>query len=157
MRDFGCRAPKLRQVWTSLRPKRQPAKLHGIHSRVPPGRDFHNEAGRGDFRGAKNQAAAVPLVEVKAGEAEMNHRRRIERSREVDGEAEDAGVFDAVGERFGEVPSLGERSELKRGGQAFPGLHWAIHGWVFFSGPAAGGKARFGGKGAGSRHGGKRA
>jgi hypothetical protein len=85
----------------------------------------------------------------------MNHRRIIERVREEDGEPEDARVFRAFVGRFGEVPSLGERSKLERGGQTFPRLHRAIHSGLFFSGPAARGKARFDGKRAGSRDGSK--
>ena len=106
-----------------LRPKRQPTEGDGINSGFPPGGDLGDEAGAGDFRGGEREAAGIALVEVEAGQAEVDDGRRVKRRTEKDGKAQDADLILSFGRRRGEGPAFGERADLHSGRKGFPGLH----------------------------------
>ena len=106
-----------------LRPERQPTEGGGVNAGLPPGGDLGDEAGAGDFRGGERQAAGIALVEVKAGQSEMDDGRCVEWRTEKDRKPQDADFIVRVGRGRGERPAFGEHADLHRGRQGFPGLH----------------------------------
>ena len=106
-----------------LRPERQPTEGDRINAGLPPSGELGDEAGTGDFRGGEGEAAGIALVEVEAGQAEVDNGRCRERRAEIDRKAQDADLIVIVGRRRGEGPPFGEVADLHRGGQGFPGLH----------------------------------
>ena len=106
-----------------LCPLCQPTKGDGINACLPPGGDLGGEAGPGDFGGGEGEAAGIALVEVEAGQAEVDDRRRVERRAEKDRKAKDADLIVIFGGRRGEGPTLSEGADVDSGGQGFPELH----------------------------------
>ena len=106
-----------------LRPERQPTESDGVNARLSPGGDLGDEAGAGDFRGGERETAGIALVEVEAGQAEVDDGRCVERRTEIDRKAKDADLIVSFGRGRGEGPAFGERANLHSGGQGFPGLH----------------------------------
>jgi len=106
-----------------LRPQRQPTEGDGVNAGLAPSGDLGDEAGAGDFRGGEREAAGVALVEVEAGEAEVDDGRHVERRAEIDRKAQDADLIVSIGRGYGEGPAFGERADLHCGGKGFPCLH----------------------------------
>jgi hypothetical protein len=100
----------------------EPTELNGVQASGGPSGDRSGEVGAGDLLQLQGDSTAVSLIQVQAGDAEVDHGWRCEGGGEGHGHVEGARlVWTWIIHFLMQRPTCGQLTDTDDGGEHFPG------------------------------------